>query len=95
MKDAIGIFSRDTDCMLEKDALFVYGMSKMPNPNETKESKNHKKILHYTELLEMIGRAADFKYKDEGDVPLTEKISRIMDKIFPLVNVRRNAAKSG
>lgn len=89
MKDAIGIFSRDTDCLLEKDALFVYGMSKMPNPNETKEIRNHRKILHYTEMLEMIGRTAEFKYKQEEDVPLTEKICRIMDKIFPLVNVKR------
>jgi hypothetical protein len=38
-------------------------MSKMPNQFETKEFDKHKKYVNITELLEMISRVAEFKYK--------------------------------
>jgi len=63
-QDAMTIFT-SSEVLSEKDALFVYGMSKQPNPAETKDAKKHKLITNITELLEMIGRAADLKYKHE------------------------------
>ena len=63
-QDAMGIFT-SAEVLTEKDALYVYGMSKQPNPAETKDVKKHKLITNVTELVEMFGRAADLKYKQE------------------------------
>ena len=63
LQDSMTLFSRDTDTLLEKDVNFCYGMSKMPNQFETKEFDKHKKYVDITELLEMISRVAEFKYK--------------------------------
>lgn len=71
-KDAIEIFFRYTDTLSEADSRFVYGMSKMTNPNETKDIKKHRQITNVVELIEMIGRAADLRYRTapEKDMPL-------------------------
>jgi hypothetical protein len=57
------MFCTDTDLLLEKDASYLFGMSKMPNPLETKNIKAYKSIANVTELLEMIARVGDFKFK--------------------------------
>ena len=80
--------------MSERDAAFVYGMSKMPNPAEIKDVDKHKVITSVTELIEMIARAADLKYKEEPAVPLSEKINRIMDILFVKVKVKRNVPEA-
>ncbi len=38
-------------------------MSKMPNPIETKDIIKHRQITNVTELMEMIARVAETKYK--------------------------------
>ena len=59
----------------------------MTNPNETKDLKKHKQITNVTELVEMIGRAADLSYKNtpDNDKPLAYKIGLVLDKILPLI----------
>ena len=86
MKDAIEIFSKETDLLLEKDALFVYGMSKMPVIKDTSENQKLKIITNITEFYEMIARAAEGKFK-EGS--LMEKIGLVLDKILAIVKVKR------
>ena len=66
MKDACEIFTRETDLLLEKDALFMYGMSKMPIIKDTADIQKLKIITQITELYEMIGRTAEFKFKDQN-----------------------------
>ena len=86
MKDAIEIFSKETDLLLEKDALFVYGMSKMPAIKDTADNQKLKIITNITEFYEMIARAAEAKFK-EGT--LMEKIGLVLDKILAIVKVKR------
>jgi len=88
-KDAVAIFTHHSDCLPESEAKFVYGMSKMPNPNETIDIKKHKQITNVVELLEMIGRAADMKYRNapEKDKPLEYKIGLVLDKILQMVGM--------
>ena len=69
--------------------MFCYGMSKMPNLNETKDIKNHKQIKDKTELLEMIGRAAALAHKNAEGLSLVEKIGLVMDKIFEPIGCQR------
>ena len=41
-KDAVAIFSQHADILTETEAKFIYGMSKMTNPNESQDIKKHK-----------------------------------------------------
>ena len=52
------------DIMQEKDALYAYGMSKMPLVKETSENAKYKRIMSNPEFYEMIGRVAEIKFKD-------------------------------
>ena len=88
MADALGIFSKETDLLLEKDALFVYGMSKMPIIKDTSENQKLKIITNITEFYEMIARAAEYKFKDMN-ISLMEKIGLVLDKILAIVKVKR------
>jgi len=47
--------------------------------------------LRFIEFLEFIGRVAHIRYIEEEDVPLVRKIERIMDALFPLFQMKRNA----
>lgn len=67
----------------------------MPNQFEIKDVEKHKVITSVVELYEMIARAADLKYKEDSGVPLTEKINRIMDKVFAIVRVKRKVPATG
>jgi hypothetical protein len=93
MEDACRIFSSDSGLLLDQEAHYIYGMSKMTNINETKEYKRHKQITNITELLEMIGRAADSKYGDLTDTPFYEKVALVLDKILAIINLKRKNPK--
>ena len=86
-KDAVAIFSHKTETIAEVDAKYIYGMSKMTNPNESKDIKKHKQISNVVELIEMIGRAAELKYRNapEKDKPLAYRIGLVLDKLLALV----------
>jgi len=92
-KECIEIFTRDTDIMLEKEALIAYGMSKMPLVKETTENSKYKRIMSNPEFYEMIGRVAEFKHKDQPHLSLSEKIGLVLDKILPIVNLKRKNPK--
>ena len=88
MKDAIEIFSRHCELITEVEAKYIYGMSKMTNPNESKEINRHRRMTCIAELVEMIARAADLKYRSgtpESGKPLGFKIGLILDKILALI----------
>jgi hypothetical protein len=54
---------RDTSLnMIEKDAIFCFGMCKMTVTHESHQTHNYKE-LKFVELLEMIGRIASHKYR--------------------------------
>ena len=69
-KECLEIFYRDAEILTEKEAIFCFGMSKMPVVNCTKDIIQYKKIIKNVEFYEMIGRAAELKFKDKTNVPL-------------------------
>ena len=50
--------------LIDKDAIFCYGMSKMTVALEGEESTLKYKRLAFVELLEMLGRIADMRYRN-------------------------------
>lgn len=72
--DAVSIFSSLTSLLPEVTSMHIYGMSKMTCIQETKEIGKYKTLNNVTELIEMIGRAAQEVYKEEADLTLVEKI---------------------
>lgn len=84
INDAIAIFSKHTDVLTEKEAYHCYGMSKMTNPIETKEYKKHL-IMQQCELIEMITRAADAKFKGTPSMDLKDKVITVMNKLFAII----------
>ena len=88
-KDAVAIFCKHTDTLPEGEANYIYGMSKMTNPIESKEIKKHRTIVNVVELIEMIGRAADLRYKTgpEKDKPMQYKIGLVLDKILAIIGL--------
>ena len=90
MTEAMEIFTRDSDNFItDKDALFCYGMSKMPVTNETKENILYKKVQKNAEFYDFIGRVAELKYKDMSRLPLDKKIGMVLDAILPLIKAER------
>ena len=85
-EDAVSIFASLTALTPEVTALRIFGMSKMTCITETKEIAKYKTLNNITELIEMIGRAAYEVYKEEAGLTLVEKIIKIMDAIFALVD---------
>ena len=91
MDDAVKLFSRDTDLLLEKDALFCYGMSKMHIGADTKQKTEHLKVINITEFAEMCGRVAEFRCKndpDSFDMDIIEKLEVVFDKILATVGLQ-------
>jgi len=87
MRDAIQLMMKDGGVDLnEKDAMYVYGMSKMTVEREGTQSDKYNE-MKFVEMLEMIGRMAEMKYRHSGnkDMPLATKISFILDLILPAV----------
>jgi hypothetical protein len=60
----------------------------MTNIHETKDFKKYNLINNLAELLEMIGRAAEAKYKDDVDSSLPEKIVNVLHALFALVDAK-------
>lgn len=87
MHDAMSIFSTLTQQVSENTALHIYGMSKMTNIYEAREITKHKNLANVTELIEMIGRCAEYKYKEEDALTLVEKIVRVLDVVLELVKL--------
>ena len=57
-KDALSLMMKDTSLgLIEKDAIYCYGMSKMSVIYE-QENMQQYKVLKFVELLELIGRIA-------------------------------------
>lgn len=97
MSDALDLMIRLTPLALtEKDAFFCYGMSKMTVANEVEESTVKYKRLQFVELLEMVGRIAEVKFRGtEMDATLTlaQKIEFVLDDILPLGGAKRKDVK--
>ena len=80
--------------MSEKDASFLYGLSKMTNPSETKDHKKNKQITNIAEFLELISRVAWHKFK-EPDQSLADKTLLVLKDILALVGVKAVSPKAG
>ena len=93
MNDAHDLMIRLTPLKLtEKDAFLCYGLCKMTTVNEAEESTLRYKRLQFVELLELVGRIADLKFKgteQEKSLGLAEKIEFVLEDLFTLVGVRR------
>jgi len=85
---AVSIFTRE-NLLSEKDARFVYGMSKMPIGLETKElaskTNSFEKVAATSEFMEMLARAAELKYKEETTLDLAEKIQLLLDRVLTII----------
>jgi len=82
--------------MTEKDAIFCYGMCKMTVVNEAEESNVKYKRLQFVELLEMIGRIADLKFRGtemEHSLTLAQKIEFVLDDVLSMVEIKRKDVK--
>ncbi len=93
MADALNLMIRDTQIGIgEKEAIYCYGMSKMSVVFE-QDNMGQYKVLKLVELLEMIGRIAHFKFKDNAELnesmSLAQKIEHILDIMLKLVGVPR------
>jgi len=91
MADALRLMMHDTPlAMSEKDAKYCYGMCKMTVLQEMDQSWQYKQ-LQFVELLEMLGRIAEFKFREtelEG-LELAKKLEYILDDVLSLVEVSR------
>jgi len=78
--------------MIEKDAIYCFGMCKMSVILE-QENMWQYKHLKFVELLELIGRIAYQKFKDHPELheslSLAQKIEHVLDVVFKLVDVTR------
>ena len=78
--------------LTEKDAYFCYGMCKMTCVNEAEESTMRYKRLQFVELLELIGRIADVKFRGtemETSMTLAQRIEFVIDDVLTLVDGKR------
>jgi hypothetical protein len=93
MGDAMNFMMKDTALgLIEKDAIFCYGMCKMSVILE-QESMWQYKHLKFVEFLELIGRIAHQKFKDNPDagevMSLARKIEHVLDIALKMVGVER------
>ena len=74
-----------------KDIVTCYGMSKMTVANELEfKGVNPYLKMQFVEFLEFIGRVADLKYQHEEDIPLYQKIEKLLGPMLSLVKVKLN-----
>ncbi len=76
--------------LIEKDAIYCYGMCKMSVVIESIDTWQYKQ-LKFVELLELIGRIAQLKFKgteNEG-IPLYKKIEYVLDIVLKMVEMER------
>lgn len=90
LKKAVQLFCHDSAVQISEHDLGVcYGLSKMTVLNE--ESSNVKKyhILEPVEMMELIGRVAECKYKETSGLPLQTKIEFLLDILFEVIGFDR------
>ena len=90
-KDGVNLFSKDAVFLLEKDAQFCCAMSKMTVKNELESKGQQYDKIAFVELLESVGRVAEFKFKgtpQEGE-PLHRRIEYVLDELLPKFGVAR------
>ena len=90
--DVIDLFNERARLDLhEKDIEFLYAMSMMTVPNEN-NSKNRYEMLALPEFLELLGRAADFKFagSEMEEFTLAQKIEYLLDLLFVPFDFVRN-----
>lgn len=92
MRDALSLMMKDSNLnMIEKDAIYCYGMCKMTVEKENEHNKQYFE-LKLVELLELIGRIAHIRYKNTtvDNMTLAKKIEFVLDDILqPMLNVER------
>lgn len=66
-------------------------MSKMTVIKETANAASRYDILEFSELLEMIGRVAELKYRAIATMSLAEKVEVVLDDILQVVGVKRRS----
>lgn len=76
--------------MLDKDLLFLFGMSKMTVPHENGDIERYE-TLALVEFLEFLGRAADYKYmgSEMESFDLARKIEYLLDELFVPFELQR------
>lgn len=84
--------------LTEKDVLFCFGYSKMTVIDEMKAKGSFSFLsldqydrLLFVEFLEVLGRVADFNFRDTElqSEPLDVKVALILEVVLPLVGYRR------
>lgn len=97
LTDALDLMMKMTPLqMTEKDAIFCHGMCKMTCVNEAEESSVKYKRLQFVELLEMVGRIAEVKFRGtemENQLSLAQKIEFVLDDIFAPFELKRKDVK--
>ena len=91
-QDALNLMIRDSALnVIEKDAIFCYGMCKMTVINEFEDSQTKYKRLQFVEFLEMLGRIAELKYRgtDLERVPLAKKLETVLEEALAIVGYER------
>ena len=92
LKDAQWLFFTRTNLLsMEKYVTYCFGMSKMTVVKETTNSVQYYQ-LKFIEFIEMIGRVAHFKFKDDPEMAtleLPQKIEIIMEEVLSVLNIER------
>ena len=92
LNDCIDLFYHKTKLLKqEKYVVYCFGMSKMTLVNEVKEGKKYMNLT-FIEFVELIGRVAHFRYKDDPDyanVDLASKIEFVLDEVLGILNIKR------
>ena len=60
----------------------VFGLSKMTCPNENEDGPTEYSQIRFVEFIEMIGRAADYKYRDKKSWPLEQKCFHMIELLL-------------
>ena len=85
----IGCLTRDSQVnMLEKDAFYCFGMSKMTVVDEVHGGLEKYNQMKLVEFFEYLGRAAHLKFSALDD-PLSTKLEMLLDLILPSYGLQR------
>ena len=76
--------------MTEKDCAYFFGMSKMTVVNENEDLKKYDYVV-FVEFIEMIARAAEYKFKgtELESLSLATKIEYLLDEMLPCFKLTR------
>lgn len=98
MNDAMALMMKDTTLgMIEKDAMYCFGMCKMSVIYEQENMWQYKQ-LKFVELLELMGRIGYQKFKDHPELhesmSLAQKIEHVLDVVLKMVDVTRKEVQN-